>query len=918
MESLPDGVTVSSAKNSWTDFAVQLNLSQLPAHPVLQLPQFNGVMAAAYQVLPVRMDQGDAGYIRRTGEQGRVRDVPRVLLPLPAKAGTVDLSLLKGSQEGSAQGSEEGSALIWVELNITPQAQAGKYAAVCALLDAQTSESAAAVAIHLSVEDLTLPTERHLHFSGPLQWSSLLQWYPDAFEPVTPRLLDRSDPRFATTVAILDQYMQLAHENGTDFFIPRLQPIVKWPLAKMPEVDWTSFDSVASDWLTGKAFADNTPVAFWPLPEPDSLSSFDLTSQLQYWQTAAERFDQMQWLDRSPVVLHDENQPESWPESRSHSGAQSLEPGATATVADSILSSAEAGKILRVYPRLSVMLGLEDDQLQLVSPDNPTAIAPQTTSRLLTVSPGLVHGSPIRDWPGDALPPRHWIDAAAANGSLQMTGPASEQGIRSLAWLAFSRNASLVLCDHPLAIKADDGIATGDPLVWACPGAAFGIDHPLATLQLKWIRQAEQDYEYLLLAAQKGARDDALQMCRLITKPVQLQPDQPRESVFDLLAGTTEPHASEQARQLLVAQLTDPTNPKTRSVASSPASLQMLRWFTDRQRPTVVATGSQWMWNLDPAAGSSTDPGHWITANLDFDLYNPADAMPTGNRLEWTNPPGGWEEHPSPIDVPALSQYQVKKVTTTARFDLDKISTESRQPIQLTFVDGFSGQTVPCRLVVPVAISQRRQQLILLDGSLKDWFPEDAIQLDQPLVRMLNRPALQGQDLQLAEDPASIYTAWSDENFYLAFRLGGVATADLRSTRNFVQYDHGRAWGEDLCELLIQPIYIDNTTGPTLHVVCKPAGNWVEQQQITGGDWQPFEACDIRYASGLDPKQQLWRGEVAIPWKAIAAQGRGRPSLLRFNFIQHQNATGQSASWAGPIDQSRDGKLAGVILLKDP
>jgi len=39
---------------------------------------------------------------------------------------------------------------------------------------------------------------------------------------------------------------------------------------------------------------------------------------------------------------------------------------------------------------------------------------------------------------------------------------------------------------------------------------------------------------------------------------------------------------------------------------------------------------------------------------------------------------------------------------------------------------------------------------------------------------------------------------------------------------------------------------------------------------------------------------------------------------LRFNFIQHQNSTGQSASWAGPIDQSRDGKMAGLLLLKEP
>ena len=86
---------------------------------------------------------------------------------------------------------------------------------------------------------------------------------------------------------------------------------------------------------------------------------------------------------------------------------------------------------------------------------------------------------------------------------------------------------------------------------------------------------------------------------------------------------------------------------------------------------------------------------------------------------------------------------------------------------------------------------------------------------------MLNRPALQSQDVQLADPPASIYTSWSDENFYLAFRLGGVTAGADGSSRNFVQYDHGRAWGEDLCEFLIQPIYIDNSARPAAAHRCQ-------------------------------------------------------------------------------------------------
>jgi hypothetical protein len=243
-----------------------------------------------------------------------------------------------------------------------------------------------------------------------------------------------------------------------------------------------------------------------------------------------------------------------------------------------------------------------------------------------------------------------------------------------------------------------------------------------------------------------------------------------------------------------------------------------------------------------------------------------------------------------------------------------------RPPMEITFVDGFTGQTIPCRFVLPVAVSERREHRLNIDGSLDEWDPADAIQLDQPLVRMWNRPALQSQAIESADTPTSIFTAWSDDAFYLSFRVGGVASNDVRATHNFVDYEARRAWGEDLCEMLIQPLYVDNTTGPTLHVVCKPSGDWVERRldaRQNADPWQPFEGASIRYASTVDPAERIWRGEVAIPWKAMLNSEHGRPTLLRFNFVQHQNATGQSASWAGPVDYGRDDSFMGVIQLRE-
>jgi hypothetical protein len=197
------------------------------------------------------------------------------------------------------------------------------------------------------------------------------------------------------------------------------------------------------------------------------------------------------------------------------------------------------------------------------------------------------------------------------------------------------------------------------------------------------------------------------------------------------------------------------------------------------------------------------------------------------------------------------------------------------------------------------------------------------------MVRMLNRPALQKQDLQYAQRPATVYTGWGDESFYVAFKLSGV-DAQANQSRNFVDYQFRRAWGEDLCEVLVQPVFDDNSLGPVLHIVCKPAGQWIERKQnprLYTNPWQPFEGAAIRYAATIDPAANggkgpggaggEWRGELAIPWKAITGRDNAIPKLLRFNFAQHVHATGESASWAGPVDFGRDDAFMGLLYVRD-
>ena len=39
--------------------------------------------------------------------------------------------------------------------------------------------------------------------------------------------------------------------------------------------------------------------------------------------------------------------------------------------------------------------------------------------------------------------------------------------------------------------------------------------------------------------------------------------------------------------------------------------------------------------------------------------------------------------------------------------------------------------------------------------------------------------------------------------------------------------------------------------------------------------------------------------------------------MLRFNYAEHHDKTGESASWAGPIDFGRDDSFMGLLYVRE-
>jgi len=911
-------INLVAAKNEWVSFSLKASGIQkfdarrpisLRVGALIKTDASTSIpvsLLSAFQVLPIPVDVNRASFVRHTGLTVSDQRLPRAMLPVPVNDGLVNLAALRSPSDPTRPDAHPlaGEATdLWFELRIPAQTPPGEYAARCELLAPNKRDVLSSVDLRLTVFDFVLPDKRHLVMVSQIEWASLARHFPDRFEAITTRLINRTEPRYEPAVRTIDQLIRLAQAHRADVVVPRLQPTVKWPSGQPPQIDWSDFDSLVGPWLNGDAFADKVPLGFWPLPQDEFLDRFDRASQLQYWSSAAAHFDSQGWLNSSAAVI----------EKRS--------PGRAGT-ADAIALSVAASQILGTHPRIRVSVPLEDDQIQ-ISTDGGPGVDPTTTSRLLTAAPGIVFAPPIQAWPTGVDRADRWLRTDLPGLVPYVGAGGDERDVRLWAWLAFLRRSGVIVWDDALP-KTQRPQESADPsqLVWFYPGAWFGVDEPVATLQLKWVRRAQQDFEYLYLAKERREVLNALVMARLITKPIEIQAFQNPDPTSSLMSGTTNPQVWVDAQRLLartilLAEPGQEVDPARRMKLN----LETLQWVYPQERPMLMGRNTQWLIDALPAPGRASAVG-FVALRLGIDIYNASDRTPDRNDLAWTAAPPGWRYAPQPLDVPGLSQFHVRRFVLDSRFDLARAERGTHSPLEVTFTDGFTKEQSKLKLVLPVSATERREGLLKLDGVLNEWNPADAIQ-DGPLVKMLDRPTLQQQTISPAGTTSHIYSGWGEDQFYLAFKLAGVRGSEGASTptRNFIDYQSRRAWGEDLAQILVQPIYADNSVGPVLHVACKTNGSvWAERKldpKLNADPWQPFEGTGTRFASNVDARAGVWQGELAIPWKALGDARRGRPVLLRFNFTQHKDFTGESSSWAGPLDFGRDDAFMGLLHVRE-
>ncbi len=641
---------------------------------------------SAWQVLPMPIDANRAAYVRDTGLSVTQHRLPRALLPLPMDKNTIPLRSIRAEASpldpaSHPQVDDPVAPTVWVDLRIPITIPAGEYEGACQVLE--WGKPVCNVLIKLTVDDIVISDERHLLLTGPIDWQRLTQLYPEQFKSIPPHLLSRKNAQCAAAVKVLDQLVELAQAHRVQPFVPRLQPLVKWPSGKPVQIDWAEFDAIVSPWLKGSAFRDTIPLGYWPLPLPDKIESRDSASRHEYLAASAGHFQGVDWLARSAAVIE-----------KRFAGRL--------TLAETVELSEAAAKLLALNPALRVVAPLEEEQVQLATPESPGRIASADVSRLLYIAPGLVARSPLQQ-----LPPDQGIRYLRGGDAAHVSSPggADQREMRLWAWLAFLRGAPMV--QWPAILPAQNDAQTpADPaeIVWFYPGSWFGIDKPLPTLQLKWLRRAEQDYEYLWLARERGQNTRATLLSRLISRPVDLQAIQSPDQVYSLLSGTSDLKAWDEAMSLLRRViLLSPPGLTIEPAADQALTYEMLGWTQRQARPLLIARSVDWGRGIVDAGGNN-----WLNLKLGVDIYNAADQQPQRSRLKWASVPAAWSVKEQSSDVPTLAPYTVNRFALEGRVNLSQLTSPSRQPVKIALVDGDSRNTYCTEVVLPVAACEPR------------------------------------------------------------------------------------------------------------------------------------------------------------------------------------------------------------------
>lgn len=834
---------------------------------------------ARFHVLTTRVDQFASWYPWHTGRSPVPLDVSDVLVPWHAPRGG-----------GPARLSGDATHVVWIDIRIPPGVAAGAYRGRIELARPNSTGALRTIDLEIDVANIEIPDRRTLpvlaRFDPRDLLAAHLNWPRTAAEET--RLLPDVAVH-APAIALVRATMELLHEH-------RLTPALWASFPKFRpsdpttvDVDWAAYDALVGPWLDGTGFADQTPLAAFPLPISDDYPSAALNGGAgspryerllrAYLAACEQHFAEKQWSARAFIRL-------TPPRALSH---EALE-------------------------RASWLAGIARDA-------GPVPLIEHLPARSLR-SLGWTDAPP-GDAPAiDILAPRAmWFEPAALSGraggrgawfmpdeppyapSLRPEAPPTDAYL--LPWQAYRYNAGGIWIEH----AADDAGAaptrgrrsTSGALVRS--GEEFGLDHAVPTLRLKRLRRGLLDYELIRLLEARGkpllARRTSEQLVRWAFSDAAAEAlVSPRESGW-----TRDSAACALARNLVLDELAGGAD-QARNLADwgrlmSESSRIGARVRGIRLRPGPPEVQAR----AAVVVSNATDQpitGQWRLA-----------AAPEAIRLR-----DGASVNASPG---ARASGMVALAAGGVAYSADGLV-----PLTLRFDAGAGGQIdVPARLAVatcPPAVGRT-----LIDGNDEDWLVAPGNSAgDFRLVRGDGngpRAGVLGAGVDALPAARTRAHFWfDDQNLYVGIAAGLVSGQRLHyRADNSIPLDGAIPWGQDLVEIILDAASPPAATAAELFVLqIKPNGFVVGRR---GALTDPPLAASTPWESGakvaVSTRGDAWIVEAAIPLASLGPAAARAP-IWGINVTRLDAARGEYSSWSGARGHAYAPETLGNLILLRP
>ncbi len=809
-----------------------------------------------------------------------------VLVPIRAPRGGLPRALLPGD-----------AYHFWVDVAIPKGTSEGIYTTEIELTSGDTRIGA--INVRLNVRPVILPDEADIPLIAELDHRRLFHRHVRPSGSASARTGDdwRKSSTRSEQDAVLRSTLRMLHEHRLTPVVHELAPPVKVGARGEITIDWAQYDDVVEPCLNGRAFYNRVPLGVCPMPFHAIVSSLQrdvLTSSSghtamlrEYLALCAKHFDKKGWLDRSYALLRDDVtvNPESVQATRDFAGVSGQ--------ADKRIKIAS-----RLWPQDMTPYGWIDYPFSEFSDAVDIWVPPAQFYDVSAMATERASGR--RTWLA--------VDHPPYSGSFAAYAP--EAYIRVLTWQAAALDAEALYlgCVNQWPGGSDqptpEDCVRADPNVLLYPGGPFGLDEPVPSVRLKYLRRSAQDAAYRKLLNKRGLGHMSATLGRSLAPYAGSDAYRTHFADGRPIGWIDDPALFDLARDIMVEALVGISgahHPRARSAVWRRFMLAARRLQVHVDGTRVRLRGARSSWQAD--------------VECTLTIVN-GTRLPVAGTVRWADLPAGWTADTDGRPVTPISPNSSRRVTLTARATTLPVASGGFALFPIEFITEVGAvHRLDARICCVDAVPF--DGLIRIDGDLSDW-PPGAANVASEFQSIVDQPSGSHTETpRRARHSTMGFTMRDREYLYVAINCESDAqTLSQASRHNRVEYDDLIPVGDELVELLIDPLNT-GTRSPTdlYHIVVKPSGAYLTEKGIRFdppcGLRSPW-VVDMEIATWVSADR--WTVELRIPLAAFG-DAATKHTTWGFNITRYDASQQEFSTWSAASGNAYDPVSLGNLYL---